>query len=612
MACKNLDGLDGMSNLYYQDHARHIVDYQLFLLEGSAEYLRGPRMTLEERQYIAFVGAAQTFGTYCRYPFPSIVTERTGLAALNLGIGGAGPERFLRDTVLMKATNAARLAVVQVLSGRSASNRLLETLEGTNIVRRRDRANDPGRWAELYWEELLRELPRDELLALIEETRINWAASMEELLKAITVPKVLLWVSTRSPDYISTRDNVWSLLGPFPQLINRETLERVADSADLFVDATSARGMPQPLFDKDKGQPAVVRREQNSITSNSYYPSPQMHADIAEVLTPAIAALLKTPSDTASATLHEAKPAAPKDRRKSHPAEVVVLLSHERSGSHLLKHLLEANPKVSTTGEICNLDYVTEADETSFFLFRNNLSRFHPEILSPFQDCMDVVLDGYFHKLKTTLSSEVILVDIKYGHVHNLSAYWMGHGWDNTFIAYLKSRNVKVVHLYRRNVFSAVASAHLSNALRQWSSDKGIVEDARVPIPKDVFFSQLVGLASEVITWRHRLKPLSVFSLSYEEVSDSAATGYPIVLELGRFLGLTPDWSPSAADKKMSPPIEELVTNFGELKPFWHVFSDVDRCELLWAGEPKAGAHPGFLSSSVNDRPRARRAREPE
>ena len=142
-----------MGGLFYQTEAYHIVDYELWRLPGSDEYFRGPQMSFRPQNYVAFVGAAQTFGAFCRYPFVNLVAERTGHAVVNLGIGGAGPNRFLEDPTLMGVINSARLVVVQVMSGRSVGNGRYENLRGTSSLRPRGNKNAPWVWAEAVWGE---------------------------------------------------------------------------------------------------------------------------------------------------------------------------------------------------------------------------------------------------------------------------------------------------------------------------------------------------------------------------------------------------------------------------------------------------------------------------
>lgn len=50
---------------FYQDWDIEIIDYDMYTLQGLD--LRGPALT--QSNYIAYLGAAQTFGRYCHGPF---------------------------------------------------------------------------------------------------------------------------------------------------------------------------------------------------------------------------------------------------------------------------------------------------------------------------------------------------------------------------------------------------------------------------------------------------------------------------------------------------------------------------------------------------------------
>ena len=51
---------------------------------------------------------------------------------------------------------------------------------------------------------------------------------------------------------------------------------------------------------------------------------------------------------------------------------ITILLSHERSGSHLLSELLDLFKGVSSVGEVCNARAVPVEDEESFHRFRRD------------------------------------------------------------------------------------------------------------------------------------------------------------------------------------------------------------------------------------------------
>jgi len=102
------------------------------------------------------------------------------------------------------------------------------------------------------------------------------------------VPAILFWFSQRPPEYDESYSDVHSLFGEFPQLVNRQMVEQIKQFSDDYVECISARGLPQPLVSRFTGEAASVmhRADLGGGTQefNTYYPSPDMHADAADAL----------------------------------------------------------------------------------------------------------------------------------------------------------------------------------------------------------------------------------------------------------------------------------------------------------------------------------------
>lgn len=296
-------GLNRLARVGYQERDRHIIDYQLYELDGVRPYpgrgrFRGPR--IGPGPYVACIGAAQTFGPFTERPFPRILADMTGIQTLNLGSGGAGPTFHRCNAAIMEYVNRAECAVVQVLSGRSASNRLFRVTEhgmhgfselhGTEVS------------AAEFWEELIRS--HEPLVSnLVTETRENYVVGMSSLLRAIFVPTVLLWLSVRAPHYEERNElPLWKLWGAFPQFVNRSMLNKLVPDSDAYVEVISSRGLPQQLFDRD-GHPTTITYCYSKLSSepvvvaeNAYYPSPEMHEDAARALAATVTQLLTRPN----------------------------------------------------------------------------------------------------------------------------------------------------------------------------------------------------------------------------------------------------------------------------------------------------------------------------
>ncbi len=278
----------------YQERDHEIVDYQMWNLEGVAHPLRGPRpAALDHGRYIACLGAAQTFGCLCESPFPQLLEVHLGRPVLNLGVGGAGPRYFADHPELMARANASALAVVQVMSGRSEDNSLFLSGGMEYLTRRADGAR---MGAETAYAELLRDGPPDAVRRVIEETRRNWIDSSRRLLSGLRVPTILLWFSRRSPDYVPDYSRVHRLFGEFPQLVDRGMIETIAPMADAYVEYAGQDGTPHILRSRFTGEPVAITGRQDLgsrvLPTNTYYPTPEMHMAVADLLTPLIASML--------------------------------------------------------------------------------------------------------------------------------------------------------------------------------------------------------------------------------------------------------------------------------------------------------------------------------
>lgn len=275
----------------YAEPDREVVDYELWLLDpelrdresGQPLLLRGPRPDLAPGRYFACLGAAQTFGRFCPAPFPSLLAASLGLGALNLGRGGAGPGFFADEGErLLDYVNGARFAVVQVMSGRSASNSLFHSRGLGSYLRVSDGARIG---CDEAFRQLLAEHDLEQVRKVVEETRQDWIASYRRLLRRIRVPRVLLWFAMRPPEYGEGYGDLQQLFGEFPQLVNRAMLEEIRADCDACVEFVSRRGIPHRLRSRLSGKPVEVRDPWGGVWAEDwYYGSPEMHADAARAL----------------------------------------------------------------------------------------------------------------------------------------------------------------------------------------------------------------------------------------------------------------------------------------------------------------------------------------
>lgn len=286
----------------YQRRDYEVVDYHMGELAGTGLWFRDGAESFATNGYFTCIGAAQTLGCFCAHPYPTLVAAKLQVPVINLGYGGAGPEFFLRQSQLHGIINRGRFAIIQVMSGRSQSNSIFESGGLEFLTRRCDqrRIGSNEAYSELLagphplrhgraGRLLARLVARPRVRRLVAETRRGWIESYRKLLARLDCPTLLLWFSTRSPDYDEDFRSVRGLFGEFPQLVTRAMVHEVASMCTGYVECTTRRGSPQPLVSRFTGAPVTVDPVLDRPdlggggpwTHNRYYPSPEMHEDAA-------------------------------------------------------------------------------------------------------------------------------------------------------------------------------------------------------------------------------------------------------------------------------------------------------------------------------------------
>ena len=140
---------------------------------------------------------------------------------------------------------------------------------------------------------------RPKVQALVNEMRDAWVESYIQLISNISVPVVLLWFSKREPEYDESYQSVGKLLGDYPQLVNREMVDKVVVHAENYVHCVTNRGAPQILRSRFTGDPITVETamDREDLASapwstNHYYPTPEMHQDVSKQLVEVCKSLL--------------------------------------------------------------------------------------------------------------------------------------------------------------------------------------------------------------------------------------------------------------------------------------------------------------------------------
>lgn len=254
---------------------------------------------------------------------------------------------------------------------------------------------------------------------------------------------------------------------------------------------------------------------------------------------------------------------------KSPADRLIVLLSHERSGSHYFADLLVSTGQVRSVDEVCNFNAVDpDKSEASFFRFRRAMQATDPDVaLRPTPDAMARLVNAYFaHLAGFGDPAKRILIDIKYGHVHNFEIGWWPSEFRPFLLGYLDKLKVPIVHLRRRDALSAVISGHVADRIRAWHRKDGETAPAfeKMRLPAMRMAHDALLLEQEKQNFVRWLGGAHVFDVEYETIADDAVRDRAL-RELCAFLHIEPPSAFSSKFQKFTPPLRDVLENYDEL-----------------------------------------------
>lgn len=277
--------------LNYHFESSHIVEYELYSLPGIGYPLRGPQWPLHaSTPSISFLGAAQTFGAFCKYPFANLLGETCSARVLNFGRGGAGPGYYLKQPKVLEYVNTTTCCVVQVMSARSSIENLYMTSPYglASVEIKKGQLAGQSLMGHNAFPKLFEELPRGEFLDLIQQTREAYIEQMKSLAAQIKLPKILLYVGRDEPlpdTPLDENTKFFSMFGVHPHMITKSMVARMGVHFDQTVIVHGPAGFKERLMSRFTGEFVSVKRSETyTVTSHDAYISPALHVKAAQEL----------------------------------------------------------------------------------------------------------------------------------------------------------------------------------------------------------------------------------------------------------------------------------------------------------------------------------------
>jgi hypothetical protein len=250
-------------------------------------------------------------------------------------------------------------------------------------------------------------------------------------------------------------------------------------------------------------------------------------------------------------------------------SKAFILLSHERSGSHLIGEFIATVADFRMYDEVCNPDAVKPTKHTeSFFRFRHDALLKDPSmLLAPSSQKHREFVKAYFSYLLSLSRTPKIAVDIKYGHVHNFELFWWPILERPALFNICEQENIRIVHLYRENVVEATVSALVASKRKVWHSWQAGSETAmsRFKLPVHEVVKKARLLEQQTAWFRDWTGKNAKLAITYEQIASELGKGGALDKTITGFLGASLKTPFKPRVQKLTPPLREVVENFEEL-----------------------------------------------
>jgi LPS sulfotransferase NodH len=253
-------------------------------------------------------------------------------------------------------------------------------------------------------------------------------------------------------------------------------------------------------------------------------------------------------------------------------SKITILLSHERSGSHFVSEYISSFSGVGTFDEVCNPNAIVPSRDThSFFRFKHDYAKENPDFaLTPSRDGTERFLAAYFELLRKKRGQANIVVDIKYGHVHQFEVFWWPIFARPNLFGFCERNNIQILHLYRRNVVESAVSAEIAEQRRvwhTWQSDHESTKDRSHTVNVRKIIEQASLLRTQSDWFESRWIGNAIrHTITYEEASKSIGTGDKFCTDLANFVGGTLTQDYRRKHEKVTQPLPLAVENFEALQ----------------------------------------------
>jgi hypothetical protein len=263
------------------------------------------------------------------------------------------------------------------------------------------------------------------------------------------------------------------------------------------------------------------------------------------------------------------------------PVQSFALIACQRSGTQLLREVLNTNPQVALLAEPFSIDPQP--------VYWNNFVRglpaadYPPRLPADAMAVLDKYLAGIYADVSCNddwyggpkVAERAIGLDVKYNQIRFVRPMFDDLRARPVLLDYFASRGVKVVHLVRRNLAHASLSIIISNLREVWHDydGRGVCDKFRVPVDDVVGYMHWIHDERE--EFMRLADDLDIHTCAYEDlaaeirgVTEDGRFGEDVGMlnGLADFLGVEPEFRfHGKICKVLNRPYHDILANYDDV-----------------------------------------------
>lgn len=247
--------------------------------------------------------------------------------------------------------------------------------------------------------------------------------------------------------------------------------------------------------------------------------------------------------------------------------EVALLIAAERSGTHMMRSMLSGTNGVAALGEICNaVSSDISTSPTSFLRFRAEQCVRDARFFYPTTETQTKLLDLYFDQVRALFPKKrLVLLDIKYSHVHNFNAFWWDFVSSPFLLDYAAGRRMKIVHLVREKPYQTIVSDIYAQRSGVWrTKDPNEVPNLKIKIDSEKLKQRTHRLVRTIFQFEQWLKSCKSARVTYEALTQD---GHSVLEQLLAFFEIEGPVRVQSSYLRTTPPYQAAIENYEEIAP---------------------------------------------